>query len=140
MPLIRFLDYRVTEEWTSFRVIARCFVGGDLYARRFTGEGESPIGAFMSALRPLGVDVVMKDYDECRYFSDEWWRSGEVSTVIVQLQDEYGECDCVWGMGTDASGLDAALKAIVNAVNLLYEIAPPFISYSPLRLKERRAD
>ncbi len=74
------------------------------------GTGNGPIDAFITALRPLGVDVRVLDY------SEHALSAGEDAKAAAFVECVIGE-RVLWGVGLHSSIVKASLMAIMSAVN-----------------------
>jgi 2-isopropylmalate synthase len=92
------------------RITAQVLLDGE--HRTVTGAGNGPIDAFVHALRSeLGVDFEFRDYSQHALTA-----GSEASAVAyVEVADPAGRS--LWGVGLDASTLDAALQAVISAAN-----------------------
>jgi 2-isopropylmalate synthase len=83
-------------------------VDGDL--RELRGTGNGPIAAFVDALRTVGIDVRVLDYQEHAL------SAGGDARAAAYLECAIAD-RVLWGVGVDANIVTASLKAVVSAVN-----------------------
>ena len=80
--------------------------------RTVTAEGNGPIDALVVALRAeLGVAFEVKDY------SEHALTAGSGASAVAYVEAEGPDGATWWGVGMDASILDASLSAVVSAAN-----------------------
>jgi len=107
---IRLVGSEVTTGGKRTTVTAKLLVDGQ--HRTVTGEGNGPIDALVAALRAdLGVEFEVKDY------SEHALTAGSGASAVAYVEAEGPEGDTWWGVGMDASILDASLGAVVSAAN-----------------------
>ncbi len=83
-------------------------VNGD--ERVVSGRGSGPIDSFVDALRPLGADLRVLDYQEHAVSSGA--DASAASYIEVAIGDRV-----LWGVGVHPSIVTASLRAVASAVN-----------------------
>ena len=100
---------KATEQGDRATVVAQVTVDGD--HRTIAGEGNGPIDAFVKAVRhDLGVVIDVTDYHEHAK------SAGSDSTAVCYVETS-GPEGVLWGVGEDASILNASYRAVLSAVN-----------------------
>ncbi|WP_433357528.1 2-isopropylmalate synthase [Microtetraspora malaysiensis] len=82
--------------------------------RDIEGVGNGPISAFCDALRGIGVDVRVLDYNEHAMSAGADAKAASYVECEVAFE---GGSQTLWGVGIDANTTTASLKAIISAVN-----------------------
>ncbi|MGP8060290.1 MAG: 2-isopropylmalate synthase [Acidimicrobiales bacterium] len=107
---IRLLGSEVATGGGRTTVTAQLLVDGR--HRTVTAEGNGPIDALVAALRAeLGVAFEVKDY------SEHALTAGSGASAVAYVEAEGADGTTWWGVGMDASILDASLSAVVSAAN-----------------------
>jgi 2-isopropylmalate synthase len=105
---LRLLTSEVTTGGRRTTVVAQVLVGTE--HRTVRGEGNGPIDALVAGLRDeLGIELEIRDYSEHALSAG----SGAAAVAYVEVEGRDGET--WWGVGMDASILDASLAAVVSA-------------------------
>ena len=96
-------DHRTT-------ITAQLLVDGN--PQTIVGQGNGPIDALVAGLRhDLGVEFEVKDY------SQHALTEGSGASAVAYIEAEGADGTTWWGVGMDASTLDASLHAVVSAAN-----------------------
>jgi len=107
---IRLIASEVATGGGRTTVTAQLLVDGG--HRTVTAEGNGPIDALVTALRAeLGVAFEVKDY------SEHALTAGSGASAVAYVEAESPDGTTWWGVGMDASILDASLSAVVSAAN-----------------------
>ena len=107
---LQLLSSELTTRSEGTVVVAQLLVNGVHQTVR--GEGNGPISAFISAIdEGLGIKFQVNNY------SEHALSAGATATAVayVEATNEAGES--WWGVGMDASILDASLRAVLSAAN-----------------------
>ena len=107
---LQLLSSELTTRTEGTVVVAQLLVDGVHQTVR--GEGNGPISAFISAIdEGLGIKFQVNNY------SEHALSAGATATAVayVEATNEAGES--WWGVGMDASILDASLRAVLSAAN-----------------------
>lgn len=97
----------------------RALVEHDGVQREVTGEGNGPVSAFVDAIATIGYNVRVLDYSEHALSAG----GDSLAAAYVEAEVTIGEDDhVVWGVGLDASIVNASLKAVASAVNRAFRI------------------
>ncbi|MEI6700469.1 MAG: 2-isopropylmalate synthase [Actinomycetota bacterium] len=107
---LQLLSSELTTRTEGTVVVAQLLVDGVHQTVR--GEGNGPISAFISAIdEGLGIKFQVNNY------SEHALSAGATATAVayVEAKNEAGET--WWGVGMDASILDASLRAVLSAAN-----------------------
>jgi 2-isopropylmalate synthase len=108
-PTISLITHETTTSGDRATVTAQILVDGE--HRTIHGEGNGPINAFVKAVRQdLGVVIDVTDYHEHAK------SAGSDSTAVCYVETT-GPEGVLWGVGEDASILNASYRAVLSAVN-----------------------
>jgi 2-isopropylmalate synthase len=106
----QFLSCELTTRSEGTVVIAQLLVDGE--HRTVRGEGNGPISAFVEALTTeLGIDFQVNNYTEHAL------SAGSGATAVAYVEVRGADGSTWWGVGMDASILDASLRAVLSAAN-----------------------
>lgn len=113
---IRLISSEVSAETGGdTRITAQVLVDGQ--HRTVTGQGNGPIDALVRALRgELGLSFEFRDY------SQHALTAGSEASAAAYVEVADGEGRSLWGVGMDASTLEASLRAVISAAN---RVRPP---------------
>jgi 2-isopropylmalate synthase len=104
------LSSELTTGAAGTHVTAQVLVDGA--HRTITGDGNGPISAFVAAVAEgLGVSLSVEDYSEHALSAG----TGARAVAYVHVSDGSGAS--WWGVGLDASILDASFRAVLSAAN-----------------------
>jgi 2-isopropylmalate synthase len=107
---IRLIGSEVTTGGGRTTVTAQLLVDGQ--HRTVQSGGNGPIDALVAGLRAeLGVAFEVKDY------SEHALTAGSGASAVAYVEAEGPDGSTWWGVGMDASILDASLSAVVSAAN-----------------------
>jgi len=107
---IRLIGSEVATGGGQTTVTAQLLVDGR--HRTVKADGNGPIDALVAALRAeLGVAFEVKDY------SEHALTAGSGASAVAYVEAEGPDGTTWWGVGMDASILDASLSAVVSAAN-----------------------
>jgi len=107
---LRLLSSEVRSNAETTTVTAQLLVDG--HHRTVVGTGNGPIDALVAALRAeLGVDI------EIRGYSEHALTAGSGASAVAYVEASDGRDRTWWGVGMDASILEASLGAVVSAAN-----------------------
>jgi 2-isopropylmalate synthase len=105
---LRLLTSEVTTGGRRTTVVAQLLVGTE--HRTVRGEGNGPIDALVAGLRSeLGIELEVRDY------SEHALSAGSGAAAVAYIEVEGADGATWWGVGMDASILDASLAAVVSA-------------------------
>jgi 2-isopropylmalate synthase len=78
--------------------------------REVEGVGNGPISAFVTALKTVGIEVRVLDYNE------HAMSAGGDAKAAAYVECQVGN-STLWGVGIDANIMTASLKAVLSAIN-----------------------
>jgi 2-isopropylmalate synthase len=78
--------------------------------REVEGFGNGPISAFVTALKTVGIEVRVLDYNE------HAMSAGGDAKAAAYVECQVGN-STLWGVGIDANIITASLKAVLSAIN-----------------------
>ncbi len=106
----QFLSCELTTRSEGTVVVAQLLVDGE--HRTIRGEGNGPISAFVAALtEELGISFQVNNYTEHAL------SAGTAATAVAYVEARSADGATWWGVGMDASILDASLRAVLSAAN-----------------------
>jgi 2-isopropylmalate synthase len=114
---IQLLSSELTVGGHETTIAAQLLVDGN--HRTVTAKGNGPIDALVTGLNnDLGVGIEVLDY------SQHALTSGSGASAIAYIQAQAPDGKVWWGVGMDASILDAGLHAVVSAANRVRSAVP----------------
>lgn len=106
---LRLLSSEVVSGGETTRVVAQVLVDGT--HRTLQGEGNGPVDALVHAVRAeLGIELEVRDY------SQHAMTAGSEASAAAYVEVGGPDGRSVWGVGIDASTLQASLQAVISAV------------------------
>jgi 2-isopropylmalate synthase len=110
---IRLLTSEVSTNSEGTSLVAQLLVDGE--HTTVDGHGNGPIDALVAGLRQIGVEFEVTDYSEHALTAG----SGASAVAYVEVDVDGTR---LWGVGMDASILDASLQAVVSGANRVRQL------------------
>ena len=112
---VRYVEHHLFEQGNSQGIRLAVEVAG--VPHLLSGTGNGPIDAAIHALRSIGIDVQVRNYEE-RAMSPSGEAGEAVACAFLELA-RHGDSAERYGVGMDANIVTASIMAIVSGVNRL---------------------